>query len=470
MLLTLRTTRVPATDLGHLLGKHPARVQHFAMGFGEAVVFYPEVSEDACTAALLLDVDPVALVRGRSAERSLAQYVNDRPYAASSFLSVAIAQVFRSALQGHCRDKPEVAREAIPLRAQLAVVSCGGGPGLLRRLFEPLGYAVTVEAHPLDPEHPEWGPARYFSLTLEATLPLSALLSHLYVLIPVLDDEKHYWVGDDEVEKLVRHGGAWLSEHPERTLIATRYLKHQTSLTREALTRLTAKESPDDPDAQEVTHAREERSLEKPLRLDDVRRAAVVEALKARGARRVVDLGCGEGKLLRTLLDEPWLEKLVGVDVSHRALEVAAERLNLERLPPRKRARIELLHGSLTYRDARLEGFDAATLVEVIEHLDLGRIEALARVVFEFVRPTTVVVTTPNAECNVTFADLVPGQFRHRDHRFEWTRAEFADWTHAVAARFGYTATLSPVGPEHPTYGAPTQMAVFALAPTPGAA
>jgi 3' terminal RNA ribose 2'-O-methyltransferase Hen1 len=466
MLLTLRTTRSPATDLGYLLGKRPERVQSFALPFGQAVVFYPEVSDEACTAALLLEVDPVGLVRGRGQARSLAQYVNDRPYTASSLLSVAIAQVFRSALNGSCRDKPHLPDAALPLRAHLAVVSCGGGPGLLHRLFQPLGYTLTVTEHPLDAAHPAWGPGRYFSVTLEATTRLAALLSHLYVLIPVLDDDKHYWVGDDEVDKLLRHGGPWLPDHPERALIAQRYLKHQQSLTREALARLTARESPDDPDAHEVAHAREEGSLEKPLRLDDVRREAVVAALKESGARRVLDLGCGEGKLLRSLLAERGFDKVVGVDVSHRALEVAAERLNLQRLPPRQRDRVELLHGSLTYRDARLAGYDAAALVEVIEHLDPDRVAALERVVFEFARPKTVVLTTPNAEFNATFADLPPGRFRHRDHRFEWTRAEFVQWAHGVAERFGYTVTFAPIGAEHPAHGAPTQMAVFTLRPT----
>lgn len=466
MLLTLRTTRAPATDLSYLLAKRPERVQSFPLAFGQAVVFYPEITDAACTAALLLDVDPVALVRKKGEARSLAQYVNDRPYVASSFLSVAIAQVFGSALNGRCRDRPELPEELLPLRAHLAVVGCNGGPALLRRLFEPLGYALTVTPHPLDERHPEWGPGRYYSVTLEGHKRVSELLSHLYVLIPVLDDEKHYWVGDDEVEKLVRHGGDWLPEHPARELIAQRYLKHQKSLTREALARLIAKESPDDPDEEEVSQGREEKTLEKPIRLDDERRAAVVEALKASGARRVLDLGCGEGKLLRALMEERQFDKVVGVDVSHRALDVAAERLHLERLSPRQRERVELLHGSLGYRDRRLAGFDAAALVEVIEHLDPGRIAALERVIFEFARPETVVLTTPNAEFNVTFADLPAGQFRHRDHRFEWTRAEFTRWADGVAARFGYGVVYRPVGAEHPEYGSPTQMAVFSRAPT----
>lgn len=461
MLLTVRTTRSPATDLGYLLGKHPERVQSFPLAFGKAHVFFPEATADACTAALLLDVDPVGLVRKAGETRSLAQYVNDRPYVASSFLSVAIAQVFGSALNGRCRDRAELAAEALPLEARLAAVSCHGGEALLRRLFEPLGYALAVDAHPLDAQHPDWGPARYFTVTLAATKRLAELLTHLYVLVPVLDDEKHYWVGDDEVEKLLRHGGEWLHDHPERELIARRYLKHQRSLARDALERLAAD---DEPDEEPAAPSEAKRTL------DALRRDEVVAVLRESGARTVLDLGCGEGKLLRALLEERGVERVVGLDVSHRALEVAAERLHLERMPPRQRERVELLHGSLTYRDKRLEGHDAAALVEVVEHLDPARLPALERAVFGFAKPATVVVTTPNAEYNATFPDLAAGAFRHRDHRFEWTRAECERWAADVAARFGYEVTVRPVGPVHPELGAPTQMAVFRQRAGEGAA
>src|SRR5690348_13625783 len=234
MLLTIRTTHTPATDLGYLLHKNPARVQSFEQSFGRAHVFYPEASDEACTAALLLDVDPVGLVRGRRGSRgeggALQQYVNDRPYVASSFLSVAIADVFGTAMAGRSKERPALADTPIPLSARIAVLPCRGGEDLLRRLFEPLGYAVSATQHPLDETNAEWGPSRYFTVELTATTRLSELLSHLYVLIPVLDDEKHYWVGAEEVDKLLRHGEGWLAAHPEREMITRRYLRHRRSL------------------------------------------------------------------------------------------------------------------------------------------------------------------------------------------------------------------------------------------------
>ena len=463
MLLTIRTTHQPATDLGFLLHKNPARVQSFDQSFGRAHVFYPEANAEGCTVGLLLDVDPVGLVRrqnGPSGEGGmLDQYVNDRPYVASSFLSVAISDVFGTAMAGRSKEKPTLAETEIPLEAHLAVVPSKGGDGFLRRLFEPLGYAVTATQHSLDERTTDGVRSRYFTLDLSATKRVADLLAHLYVLIPVLDDQKHYWVGDDEVEKLLRHGEGWLATHPERDTIARRYLRHQRSLVDDAIERLAADD--DSVSADEEEAGKEEAAVERRLTLNEQRLASVLAVLKGSGAARVLDLGCGEGKLIKMLLDERQFTKIVGVDVSYRTLETAMERLRLDRMPPRQRERIQLLHGSLMYRDSRITGYDAAAVVEVIEHLDAPRLAAFERVVFEFARPVTIVVTTPNAEYNVNWESLPAGQFRHKDHRFEWTREQFNAWATRVATAGGYDVRLAPIGPTDPEHGSPTQMAVF---------
>jgi 3' terminal RNA ribose 2'-O-methyltransferase Hen1 len=465
MLLTISTTHRPATDLGFLLHKNPARAQSFDLSFGRAHVVYPEASDERCTAALILDIDPVGLVRGRRGPAGegglLTQYVNDRPYVASSFLSVALSNVFASAMAGRSKERPELAETAIPLEARIAVVPCRSGETLLRRLFEPIGYTVTATKHPLDARAPEWGASRYFTVTLTAVHRVSDLLAHLYVLVPVLDDEKHYWVGDDEVDKLLRHGEGWLAAHPERALIARRYLKHRHSLVRDAIARLVAEEETPEDDDRTAARDAEENSLERPISLHEQRLELVRSVLRESGATAVLDLGCGEGRLLRRLLEERQFTRIVGMDVSYRSLEMAADRLELDRLPPKQRERISLLHGSLVYRDDRLQGFDGAAVVEVIEHLDPPRLAAFERVAFEFARPRVIVLTTPNAEYNVVWESLPAGQFRHRDHRFEWTRAEFEQWAARVADRFRYTVRFAPVGPAHPDVGSPTQMAVF---------
>ena len=184
--------------------------------------------------------------------------------------------------------------------------------------------------------------------------------------------------------------------------------------------------------------------------------------LQGRRRKRVLDLGCSYGNLLRRLLEDKQFEQIVGLDVSHRALEIAAERLHLDRLPERQRQRIQLLQGSLIYRDERLDGFDAAAVVEVIEHLDPPRLAAFERVLFEFARPATVVVTTPNVEYNVRFETLPAGQFRHKDHRFEWTRAAVPGvGRRRSRSGSGTRVRFLPVGPDDPEVGPPTQMAVF---------
>jgi 3' terminal RNA ribose 2'-O-methyltransferase Hen1 len=443
MLLTLSTTHRPATDLGFLLHKHPDRAQQESLSFGTAHLFYPEAGEDRCTFALLLEIDPVALVRGAGAP--LDQYVSDRPYVASSFLSVALSRTLGTALAGRCAHRAGLAASDLPLEARIVPLSCRDGADIVRRLFEPLGYEVGAEPLPLDPVHPEWGAGCLYAVTLRADCRLADLLTHLAVLVPVLDDAKHYYVGADEVEKLLRRGEGWLAGHPERDLIARRYLRHQHGLAAAALLRLDADEAP-------VRESGGEEALETPIRLNDLRLDAVAAELEACGAATVLDLGCGEGRLLRRLADCGRFSSILGVDASPAALERAGRRLG---------ARVKLQQGALTYRDRRLAGFDAAAVVEVVEHIDPERLPAFEEAVFRTARPGTVVLTTPNRDYNGRFATLAAGTMRHPDHRFEWSRDEFRAWTERVCARFGYTVRLIPVGEPDPALGAPTQMGVF---------
>ncbi|MEU6545164.1 3' terminal RNA ribose 2'-O-methyltransferase Hen1 [Streptomyces sp. NPDC046859] len=483
MFLTLTTTGTPerpATDLGYLLHKHPEKSQAFSTSFGTAHVLYPEADAERCTAALLLEVDAVALVRrgkgkgrGGAPDAALAQYVNDRPYAASSLLAVALSAVFSSAMRGVCTARPELAARPLPLRIEVPSLPARGGAALVRRLFEPLGWDVTAEPVPLDERFPEWGDSRYVRLVLEsATLTLAEALRHLYVLLPVLDDAKHYWVSSDEVDKLLRAGEGWLPGHPEQKVITSRYLSRRWSLTREAMERLELVRlaEADDSEVEDIDNAvaDETEAEERPAPLAVRRREAILAALRAAGATRVLDLGCGQGQLVQALLKDPAYTEIVGVDVSVRALTIAGRRLKLDRMGERQAARVKLLQGSLAYTDSRLKGYDAAVLSEVVEHVDPPRLPALVYAVFGAARPRTVLVTTPNVEYNVRWESLPAGHVRHGDHRFEWTREEFRTWAAAVAERHGYGVEFVPVGPDDPEVGPPTQMAVFARDVTDG--
>jgi 3' terminal RNA ribose 2'-O-methyltransferase Hen1 len=448
VLLTLTTTHRPATDLGYLLVKHPGKVHSFGMPTGTAYVLYPEADEDRCTAALLLDVDP-QLLRAQNDAFELSQYVNDRPYAASSLLSSALAKVFRSALRGASKDRPELA--ALPLPLEIRVPVLRGTPELVTRLFEPLGWSVTATPIPFEAEL--GGGSRYVDVLLTGELRVADALNHLYVLLPVLDDAKHYWVAPDEIEKLLRSGEGWLAGHPEKVLIARRYLAHRRSLATTALQLLEAD--------QPVTEEESELPVARRAPLAEQRRDAVLAALAEVNASRVLDLGCGGGALLAALAKDRSFTEIVGADVATRTLEVAARKLKLDRLPERQKDRIRLIQTALTYRDDRLRGFDAAVLMEVIEHVDLPRLPALETAVFGHARPGAVIVTTPNVEYNVHYEGLTG--MRHSDHRFEWTRAEFAAWAARIAETHGYEVTIRGVGEDDATTGAPTQLALFTI-------
>jgi len=456
MFFSIATTHQPATDLGFLLMKHPERVHAFDLSFGKATVFYPEASEARCEATLVLDIDPVGLVRGRGGgDGLLGQYVNDRPYAATSFLSVAINRAFRSAMAGSSRDRPDLAGTPIPLEIAITPLPVRGDNDLVKDLFEPLGW--TVQATGIAGTS---GPSRYVDLKLFGTVRVSDALSHLYVLIPALDAEKHYWIGEDEVQKLIAKGGTWLATHPAREQIADRYLKRRRHLKKLALAQLMPEEA-DTEEQDAVPLPDREAQLEKPIRLHELRLDTVAEKLASSGAKIVADLGCGEGKLLCRLVRDRRFTKLIGLDASVRSLEIASDRLRLNGPGGPPEGRVTLLHGALTYRDVRWHEADAAALVEVIEHLDPDRIPAVEEVIFGQARPKTMIVTTPNRDHNALFETLPAGAFRHPDHRFEWSRDEFASWAGTVSDRYGYQVAIEGVGDDHPDFGAPSQMAVF---------
>jgi 3' terminal RNA ribose 2'-O-methyltransferase Hen1 len=462
MLLTITTTLKPATDLGFLLHKHPDKFQSVDLSIGKAHVFYPDSSEDKTTIALLLDIDPIDMVRGArnlsGKEFTLGQYVNDRPYVASSFMSVALSKAFSTAMNGKCKDRPELVDTKLPFEVKIAVLPAPrGGEILIRKLFEPLGYQVKLQRHTLDDKFKDWGESKYFTVDLSNIITTKELLSHLYVLIPALDNDKHYFVSQNEIEKLLEKGKGWLETHPEKEQITRRYLINLGSLTRQALERLNDGEELELDEETELT----QEEIKRKETLHQQRLSLVLEQLKKSGAETVLDLGCGEGKLLRMLIKEKQFSKIAGMDVSYNELTKAKDRMHWEEMAPKQKDRIELFQGALTYKDKRLEGFDAAAIVEVIEHMDENRLQSFERVVFELAKPKTVILTTPNAEYNKLFENMEAGTMRHTDHRFEWTRKAFEDWAKKVSEKNNYEVEFLPVGQEEEKVGAPSQMGIF---------
>lgn len=443
-----------ASDLGFLLHKHPDHMHTRDTSAGEVTIFYPEKSQGRTTAVMHLDVDPVGLVRGKNqhSEGLLAQYVNDRPFVASSFLSVAMGRAFAQTMTGKSKDRQALADRALPFEIRVVPVALSGDLDLVRRLFGPLGYTI------LSPS--DIGEEQIIDLRLSATLCLAEVLRHLYVLVPVLDNFKHYYVSEEEIDKLLAKGEGWLSEHPEKELITRRALKHRRSLMNMALARLEETALREE-EPEEAPKIKPEEQLEKPLRLHALRLDTVAEVLKQNNVTSVLDLGCGEGKLMSRLIKERGLARIVGVDASVRTLEAAHRKLRLNQAGDAMAERVSLQMGSLTYGDRRWQGFDAATLVEVVEHIEPHRLSALVLSLFADARPRMVVMTTPNREYNVLFDGLKDGKLRHPDHRFEWTRAEFESWANKVAEEHGYSVSFTPLGPVDDTHGGPSQMAVF---------
>ncbi|MDR2252513.1 MAG: methyltransferase [Bifidobacteriaceae bacterium] len=489
----------PGADLSHILFKHPDHPRAFDLPVGRAWVWYPQAGPARTRAALMVETDPAALRASRRFKVSgfeLGHHINDRSYAASSLLAVAIARVFSSALRGQDPvEQPGLAARERPLEIRLPSVRSRGGATLVHELFEPLGWGVAAEQSPLA--------AQSVDVTLTGSATVQAALAHLYVLLPVLDGAKHYWVGPQEVDKLVRHADQWLATHPARAMIMRRYLAHQGEYVADAAERLIAGEadhaslgsdrSPDRHPDQTATGptSRPAEPLQ-PLSATDTRpeptdgeawggeatggdaepvatqgaggglaaarRDAVLARLGAAGARSVLDLGCGEGRLLADLLRHPQFTRVAGADPATSALARADQRL--ARLPERARDRLTLFQASATYRDRRFAGFDAIVLSEVVEHLDPDRLAALEGVVFAAARPRLVLVTTPNRDFNPLYG-LADGEPRNPDHRFEWNRAEFTAWARRVAAGHGYHVTFDGIGQLDPERGAPTQSAEF---------
>jgi 3' terminal RNA ribose 2'-O-methyltransferase Hen1 len=477
--ITLEQTKdanYKASDLGFLLHKNPFNVHEFNLSFGKAHVFYPQATDEKCTATLFAELDGIDIVKNyrmpKGSSRELKQYVNDRPYTVNSFFTVALSRVYRSAINGTCVKQPELVTQELPLTVSLPVLPSRGGENLIRNLFEPLGYEVSIDQYDFDAQLPECGASPYFKVTLKQTIVLSDLLTHLYVLIPVLDNDKHYWVGFDEVEKLIRNGKSWIPNHPAKDLIVARYLKKQGSLTRKALAEFEVEETildqieeavVDEALEQERQSQASEDKLEKKVRLNDLRIQKIVETINSLDVSTIMDLGCGEGKYLREYLKIHKLNKITGIEVSPSVLDKAEQRLKIDRMPERVREKLYLLQGSLTYKDKRLKNTDLATCIEVIEHIDEDRLDAFAESLFGFSKPKYVIITTPNVEFNVTFENMSEGKLRHSDHRFEWDRTTFQNWCEVICEKYNYTVTYDSIGEEHPEFGAPTQMGLFRI-------
>lgn len=458
MILTITYKGKNTQDLGYLLYKNPYRPQSFDLSMGKAHIIYPEIFDERTTAALVLELDPLLLSKGKpgTGESGLFDYVNDRPYATSSFMCNAVSRCFGTAMTGRCDQRQELADSELDLEIALYSLPVRGDKELIHRFFDPLGYEISFETFSIDEEFPEWGESPYVNLRLCAHKKLSDVLNQIYVLIPVFDLQKHYYVSEAEIDNLLKHGEGWLENHPDKEYIIRRYFSMAKSYANIARSRLAGNK---ETDTEEGGEKEQETGSQAPL--DKIRLQTVKDEVLSSGAHSVIDIGCGEGKLLALLVGEAQIEKLAGADVSTDALKRAGQRVEKAALSERQRKKVDIFQGSLMYRDRRFLGYDAACVIEVMEHIDPEKLPIFEGVLFGETAPETVIVTTPNHSYNVNYG-MKTGELRHTDHRFEWNEEEFRNWCNSICERYGYTVKIKGIGKKDGVEGYPTQMGVFA--------
>ncbi|MFN8672328.1 MAG: 3' terminal RNA ribose 2'-O-methyltransferase Hen1 [Candidatus Sericytochromatia bacterium] len=459
MLLSITCEDKNCQELSWILHKRPDKIQSFPIISGNAYVFYPEYSDNKVKVCLALDIDTINLVRKLRlpvASYALQHYVNDKPYTASSFMSSAIANVFSSALNGICKEKPEIVDLILPLEVEISVLKVLGGEALIKRLFEPLGYQIEVESFNLDEDFKNWGKSRYYKIKLKNNITIKELLSHLYVLIPVFDMDKHFYIGTTEVESFLKKGDKWLQIHPEKGAIVRRYFKNLGKYSNLVLNRLN--------DSLENTYQEMEipkEIKEKKESLQKIRLNTVLEKLENLYTTSVVDIGCGEGMLLKLLKSKKRFEKICGTDVMYQNLLIAKDKLDLEETTTHRADRIKLFQSSILYKDERLKEYETVCLIEVIEHIEEDRLDSLEEILFGYLNPKYAIISTPNAEYNAVYMPENPTNFRHDDHRFEWNRDQFRQWVNKICEKFSYSAEFFDIGDVHEKLGTPTQAVIF---------
>lgn len=449
MLLTLRVTGPHAADLQVLLDKSPDKLHSTSLPLGVVHVFFPEASPDAATVALLVNVDAVAW----SSNESPAGFA----LANAATLSAAIAHVFSMALAARSPARPDLVTAMLPIEVRLSSFAVSRGTDDARALFAPLGYDVEVTEDALVESSTTQEHLVRHSVRLTKLAPLYEVLSHMYVLGPIVDDHAADPVLTAEREALLLHAEGAARGHPLAERITQAYAMRRTSETSAAVERLLVADSLGAPTNADATNV--------PTLLDDARIDAIVYELREVAAQSVVDLGCGDGKLLARLVREKALTRIVGLDVSYRLLDAASARMKLDRRGTKKSERLELLHGSLFYADSRLRGFDAAVLADVLQHVAADRLGDIEHVVFHDAQPKTIIVMMNGSGVWGAGSRRLPEAPNAQPAREQsaptdphaWSTNQFDAWASGVSERCGYRVRLLSIGSSH----LPTRMAVF---------
>ncbi|MDN4617361.1 3' terminal RNA ribose 2'-O-methyltransferase Hen1 [Paenibacillus sp. PsM32] len=479
MYLTIKATGEHANMISHLLAKNPHNLYDRTEKGARVRLVYTSFEPHDTEAILFVTPDPIELVKGTPDHYDITQYINDRELAVSSLFCSYIRPALGTALNGKPKaDYMNWVDYQFDLQMTFGPVASDLPDHVVESLFQPLGYEVQMERGEIDYSFDLKNRSTVRHIQISGQQTLQQMLRQVYILIPVLDNYKHYYINEDEIERLRRYGEGWLSTHPQHDLMIKRSLRfaplikeYEQQVANDAsmdtlLTEISTHSVEDATAQAESAEPLEiidglETTIEPPVvRLNELRYRAIVEQVSLLPQRKqVIDFGAGEGKLSVRLGQIEGVEQVWAVEPSMQSQLRAIDRF--AKLEGRTDDVIPVITtGSLFYRDERWIDQDVIILCEVIEHINEVRLPQVIHTLFTDYRPQTLIITTPNREYNEVY-DMDTEEIRHADHRFEWTRAEFEQYCTQWIQNRPYTFTISGIGEKHEQYGQPTQMVVF---------
>ncbi|MGE6488602.1 3' terminal RNA ribose 2'-O-methyltransferase Hen1 [Paenisporosarcina sp. NPDC076898] len=443
MQLSIQASGDNVQAISYLLSKNPNNLYERNHKGHLVRLFYSKFTETELEVTIFVTPDPIELVKNNSNSYDITHYINDREFAVSSIFCSFIRSALGTALNGQPKEEHLMwVNHPFSFNFEFGPVVSSLSDEKLMNLFEPIGYEVTINRPEIEYSFPikTKSSARYLSIKGMKTLQEG--LRHLFVLIPVIDNYKHYFIDEKEIEKLERYGEGWLDQHPLRDLIYRQALRFKEIYS------LVENSSKDEKKVEPV----------KKVRLNELRYEKIVNTVSQMKPRSVIDFGSGEGKLSVQLGFVEGITEILAVEPSEAASLKALERFN--KVKNKEKFVIpELLWGSLFYYDERLKDKDVIILCEVIEHIDETRLPKAMDTLLDDYQPPALIITTPNREYNELYD--MEEHLRHNDHRFEWTRAEFRQWCTERNHSNDYELQFDGIGEEHASHGFPTQMCIF---------
>ncbi|MCK1992095.1 3' terminal RNA ribose 2'-O-methyltransferase Hen1 [Peribacillus muralis] len=443
MQLTINASGNNVKAISYLLSKNPNNLYERKHKGHVVRLFYSTFTETEMEATIFVTPDPIELVKNTANSYDITHYINDREFAVSSIFCSLIRSALGTALNGQPKEEhAEWVNHPFSFQFDFGPVVSTLSDNQLRELFEPIGYEVSITRPDIQYSFDMKDRSSTRTVSLKGLKTLQEGLRHLFVLIPVIDNYKHYYIDEKEIDKLERYGEGWLDDHPMRDFI------YRQSLRFKEVYSIVENKKPE----------MKKDDKESKVRLNDLRYEKIFDTVSQMHPSSVVDFGSGEGKLSVRLGFIEGVKEILAVEPSQSATLKALGRF--DKVKDKEKFVIpKPLWGSLFYYDEELKNKDVIILCEVIEHIDEHRLPKVMDTILQDYQPRALILTTPNREYNEVYD--MEDALRHNDHRFEWTRAEFQQWCTARNHDDSYDLRFEGIGEEHVTQGCPTQMCVF---------